>query len=134
MASLAELAAAHTELSPADIAHLQRLVAQWGLPADLSFGDLLLFAAGQQYGERGLGIRRRLLTAQEQPHPDVVTALHDARVTGAPKAGECLGTADDQRIFSTQLCKLGLQRDCLHRVLATGLQLVNDNDLAVGCL
>lgn len=44
MASLAELAAAHTELSPADIAHLQRLVAQWGLPADLSFGDLLLFA------------------------------------------------------------------------------------------
>ena len=42
--------------------------------------------------------------------------------------------ADDQRIFSTQLCKLGLQRGCLHRVLATGLQLVNDNDPAVGCL
>jgi len=44
MASLAELAAVHTALSPGEVAHLQRLVAQWGLPADLSFADLLLYA------------------------------------------------------------------------------------------
>jgi len=44
MASLAELADAHTTLSPVEVAHLQRLVAQWALPADLSFADLLLYA------------------------------------------------------------------------------------------
>lgn len=45
MASLAELARVHTDLEGDDIAHLQRLVAAWGLLADLSFADLLLFAA-----------------------------------------------------------------------------------------
>jgi len=44
MASLAELAAAHTTLSPKAVAHLQRLLGSWSLPADLSFADLLLYA------------------------------------------------------------------------------------------
>jgi two-component system, sensor histidine kinase PdtaS len=44
MPSLAELARFHTEVSPAGVAHLQRLVAGWGLLADLCFADLLLFA------------------------------------------------------------------------------------------
>jgi len=43
MASLAELARQHTDLTAADVAHLQRLVAEWGLLADLCFADLLLF-------------------------------------------------------------------------------------------
>ena len=45
MASLAELARIHCSLSEGDIAHLQRLVETWGLLADLSFSDLLLFGA-----------------------------------------------------------------------------------------
>ena len=44
MASLAELAAAHTTLSPKAVVHLQRLLGSWSLPADLSFADLLLYA------------------------------------------------------------------------------------------
>ncbi len=44
MASLAELARIHTTLSGPAIAHLQRLAASWGLLADFSFADVLLFA------------------------------------------------------------------------------------------
>ncbi len=44
MPSLAELARVQTSLGEDDVAHLQRLVASWGLLADLCFADLLLFA------------------------------------------------------------------------------------------
>ena len=44
MASAIELARSSTDLPPAAVRHLQRLVASWGLLADLSFADLLLFA------------------------------------------------------------------------------------------
>jgi len=44
VASLAELARIHTSLDASGIAHLQRLAASWGLLADFSFADLLLFA------------------------------------------------------------------------------------------
>ena len=45
MASLAEFARVHTRLDTPQIDHLQRLVASWGLLADLCFADLLLFVA-----------------------------------------------------------------------------------------
>ena len=51
MASLAEFARVHTRLSSPEIDHLQRLVASWGLLADLCFADLLLFAAADGPGE-----------------------------------------------------------------------------------
>ena len=53
MASLAELARIHTGLDGPRIAHLQRLAASWGLLADFSFADLLLFGAtrGSEGGE-----------------------------------------------------------------------------------
>jgi two-component system, sensor histidine kinase PdtaS len=44
MASLAELARQTTDLEPPEVAHLQRLVASWGLVADFCFADLLLLA------------------------------------------------------------------------------------------
>ncbi|HEX8581739.1 MAG TPA: histidine kinase N-terminal domain-containing protein, partial [Acidimicrobiales bacterium] len=44
MASLAELARQTTDLEPGEVAHLQRLVASWGLVADFCFADLLLLA------------------------------------------------------------------------------------------
>jgi two-component sensor histidine kinase len=44
VASLAELARLETDLDGPRVAHLQRLVATWGLLADFCFADLLLFA------------------------------------------------------------------------------------------
>ena len=44
MATLAELTRIGTDLSAEELTHLQRLVAWWGILADLSFSDLLLFA------------------------------------------------------------------------------------------
>ena len=43
MSTLRTIAARRTDLLPQEIAHLQRLVAEWSLLADLSFADLLLF-------------------------------------------------------------------------------------------
>ncbi len=53
MASLAELARLHTPLDGPRVAHMQRLVASWGLLADFCFADLLLFApVGKMDGAR----------------------------------------------------------------------------------
>ena len=52
MASLAEFARVHTRLDAPEIDHLQRLVASWGLLADLCFADLLLFAGDQPDARR----------------------------------------------------------------------------------
>ena len=43
MSTLAELVRARTDLKRLDLEHLQRLVAEWQLVADLSFADLLLW-------------------------------------------------------------------------------------------
>ncbi|HAP76313.1 MAG TPA: ATPase [Acidimicrobiaceae bacterium] len=43
MATLGELARQHTSLSRDEVDHLQRLVGEWGMLADLSFADLLLY-------------------------------------------------------------------------------------------
>jgi two-component sensor histidine kinase len=43
MATLAELVQEHTDLQGPVVAHLQRLVAGWGVLSDLCFADLLLF-------------------------------------------------------------------------------------------
>lgn len=44
MASLSEFARSYTNLDHRSVAHLQRLVASWGILADLCFADLLLHA------------------------------------------------------------------------------------------
>jgi len=49
---LTELARLHTDLDSPRLAHLQRLVATWGLLADFCFADLLLFAPVA--GRRGM--------------------------------------------------------------------------------
>ena len=46
MATLTELARAHTKLSDDSVDHLQRLMRGWGMLADLCFGDLVLIAEG----------------------------------------------------------------------------------------
>ena len=53
MARLAELARTTTDLTLAEVDHLQRLVASWGLLADLSFSDLMLFVPVRSSARRG---------------------------------------------------------------------------------
>ena len=43
MATLAELLRQHTELSKDDSAHLQQLIGEWGMLADLCFADMILY-------------------------------------------------------------------------------------------
>ena len=50
MATLAELTRLGTGLSKDQLRHLQRLIAWWGILADLSFSDLLLFVPIQKQG------------------------------------------------------------------------------------
>jgi len=46
MATLGEITRQHTDLNRDQIDHLQRLIGEWGLLADLSFADLLLYVPG----------------------------------------------------------------------------------------
>ncbi|HRC49168.1 MAG TPA: histidine kinase N-terminal domain-containing protein, partial [Ilumatobacteraceae bacterium] len=46
MATLGELTRQHTQLNRDEVDHLQRLIGEWGLLADLSFADLLLYVPG----------------------------------------------------------------------------------------
>ncbi|MFZ4719451.1 MAG: sensor histidine kinase [Ilumatobacteraceae bacterium] len=46
MATLGELTRQHTSLHRDQIDHLQRLIGEWGMLADLSFADLLLYVRG----------------------------------------------------------------------------------------
>jgi two-component system, sensor histidine kinase PdtaS len=62
MPSLTELARLHTNLGSNAVAHLQRLVAGWGLLADFCFADLLLFAP-----TRDGGGQRFLVLGQVRP-------------------------------------------------------------------
>jgi two-component system, sensor histidine kinase PdtaS len=75
MTSLEELAETHTSLSDADVDHLQALVSDWQVLADLSFADLLLFAqVDPSEGEGKLLVlaQMRPYTAQTLYHDDLV--------------------------------------------------------------
>lgn len=87
MASTAELARVHTALSEPAVNHLQRLVAAWGLLADLCFADLLLFvpvtrsdALGDAVTGRSLAVvgQVRPLTSQTLFRSDLVGTVLDA--------------------------------------------------------
>jgi two-component system, sensor histidine kinase PdtaS len=55
VATLSELARANTDLDAADLAHLQRLVGEWGMLADFCFADLLLYGRTREGGWIVLG-------------------------------------------------------------------------------
>src|SRR3954462_11805955 len=83
MATLAELARGHTPLGGKAIAHLQRLHGAWGMLADLSFADLLLFvpvAGGDDRRFIVLG-QVRPTTRQTLHREDLVAA------SSTPRAG-----------------------------------------------
>ena len=71
MATLAELARAHTTLDSDAIDHLQRLARGWSMLADLCFGDLVLLAATTDGNFVVLG-QMRPSTSQTLHHDDLV--------------------------------------------------------------
>src|ERR1700692_2459155 len=79
MATMAELARIHTRLDEDQLAHLQRLGAEWGMLSDFCFADLLLFVpvAGGD-GERFVVLGQiRPTTAQTLYREDLVGRVVD---------------------------------------------------------
>src|SRR5579871_4799115 len=74
MATLAELARTQTSLSSSEFDHVQRLVGSWGMLADLSFADLLLFAPVSRPGPTAFVVlgQMRPTTSQTLHHEDMV--------------------------------------------------------------
>ena len=76
MASFAELVREHLALEPEPTAHLQRLIRSWGLLADLSFSDVLLFAPTKADHEKLILLGHvRPTTAQTIYRTDLVGEL-----------------------------------------------------------
>ena len=69
MATLAELTRQHTSLSRDETAHLQHLVSEWGMLADLCFADLLLYVPA--------GEGRWIVTAHVRPATGQTVYLSD---------------------------------------------------------
>ena len=69
MATLAELTRQHTSLSRDETAHLQHLVSEWGMLADLCFSDLLLYVPA--------GEGRWIVTAHVRPATGQTVYLSD---------------------------------------------------------
>ena len=75
MATLPELARAHSDLDEARIAHLQNLVSVWGLLADLSFADLILYARDSRRADGSLVLLGHM-------RPTTGTTLYRADLVG----------------------------------------------------
>src|SRR3954464_1231292 len=73
MATLAELTRPHTSLSRDETAHLQHLISEWGMHADLSFADLLLYVPAGE-GRWIVTAHVRPATGQTVYHSDWVGA------------------------------------------------------------
>ncbi len=77
MSSVAELARAHTDLRYDQIAHLQRLIASWGMLADFCFADLLLFAPAAAAPGFIVLAQSRPMTSQTLYRADLVGEVVD---------------------------------------------------------
>jgi len=96
MATLAEFIRQRTNLSKEDSTHLQQLIGEWGMLADLCFADMLLYLR-QESGEWVVAAQVRPATGQTIYRSDLVgtpandeetTILEAASVTGAIQEGE----------------------------------------------
>jgi len=93
MATLADVARQQTALSPQQIGHLQRLVGEWGLLADLSFADLLLYVPTRD-GRWVIVAQVRPATGRTLYMADYVATMADAETALLDKAvshGACEG-------------------------------------------
>ena len=96
MATLAEFIRQRTNLSKEDSTHLQQLIGEWGMLADLCFADMLLYLR-QESGEWVVAAQVRPATGQTIYRSDLVGTpaseeetiiLEAASVTGAIQEGE----------------------------------------------
>jgi two-component sensor histidine kinase len=96
MATLAEFIRQRTNLSKEDSTHLQQLISEWGMLADLCFADMLLYLR-QESGEWVVAAQVRPATGQTIYRSDLVGTpaseeetiiLQAASVTGAIQEGE----------------------------------------------
>ena len=83
MATLAELAAAHTDLPEGAVDHLLRLVVSSSLLADLSFSDMLVMAPVR--GPGASDIERFVVLGQIRPN-NRATLIHDDLIGTRPRA------------------------------------------------
>ena len=107
MATLAELCRSQTDLTEAEVAHLQDLTGSWGLLADLSFADLLLYAPETEETEVPLVLLGHV-------RPTTGTTLYRADLVGQvfrrsrrPLIAECL---EEGRIVEGSV-HVGVDRD-----------------------
>jgi len=96
MATLAEFIRQHTDLSKEDSTHLQQLIGEWGMLADLCFADMLLYLP-QESGEWIVAAQVRPATGQTIYRSDLVgtsaseeeiVILQDALKSGEIRQGE----------------------------------------------
>jgi len=96
MATLAELIRQHTEISKDDTAHLQQLIGEWGMLADLCFADMLLHLPAEN-GSFVVGAQVRPATGQTiyrtdlvdtEANADEASLLADALTSGQIREGE----------------------------------------------
>jgi len=71
MATLGELVRQHTDLGKEDAAHLQQLVGEWGMLADLCFADMILYLRDRE-GGWWVGAQVRPATGQTIYRADLV--------------------------------------------------------------
>jgi two-component sensor histidine kinase len=64
----AELAQHHTDLEPAELGHLQRLLGSWSVLADLSFSDLLLLVPVAESHPEHRGVPELVVLGQMRPN------------------------------------------------------------------
>ncbi|MBM3827901.1 MAG: sensor histidine kinase [Actinobacteria bacterium] len=100
MATLAELIRQHTEISKDDTAHLQQLIGEWGMLADLCFADMLLHLPST-HGSWVVGAQVRPATGQTIYRTDLVDTEANAQearlLAEAMKSGQiCEGELHKQ--------------------------------------
>lgn len=83
MATTAEITRLHTTLPDPAVTHLQRLVATWGLLADLCFADLLLFVPVTRSDALGDAVTGRSLVVLGQVRPLTSQTLYRTDLVGS---------------------------------------------------
>lgn len=83
MATTAEIIRLHTTLPAPAVNHLQRLVATWGLLADLCFADLLLFVPVTRSDALGDAVTGRTLVVPGQVRPLTSQTLYRSDLVGS---------------------------------------------------
>jgi two-component system, sensor histidine kinase PdtaS len=116
VASVAEFARERTRLSPPQVEHLQRLARSTSLLADLSFGDVLLYAATTEPGQFLVLNHVRSTTSQtlyrHDPVGELVEERHRPYVARAHAEGMIVeGVLRHHRLGDTQVLSVPVRHD-----------------------